>query len=78
MTWISGLVAYVIIWWLVLFAVLPWGNRPPERPEEGHVASAPANPRLGLKFVVTSAIAGVLFLIVWGLVESGWISFREP
>ncbi len=78
MSWVSGLVTYFIIWWLVLFAVLPWGNRPPDEPEAGHVASAPANPRLALKFAITSLIAGLLFLVVWGIVESGWITFREP
>ena len=38
---ISGTLVYVIIWWLVLFMVLPWGNRPPDVVEDGHASSAP-------------------------------------
>ena len=25
MGWVTGLAVYVIIWWLVIFMVLPWG-----------------------------------------------------
>ena len=77
MTWFGGIMAYVIIWWLVLFAVLPWGNRPPETPEVGHAASAPEKPRLLLKFSVTTLIAAVVFLCVWWLIESDLVSFRQ-
>ena len=27
MTVVSGIVLYVIVWWVVVFAVLPWGVR---------------------------------------------------
>lgn len=70
MSWLTGVLLYVILWWLVLFAVLPWGNRPPARPEEGHAESAPARPRLGLKALVTTAVAAVLWLGVYGVIES--------
>jgi predicted secreted protein len=76
MTWFSGVMTYVIIWWMVLFAVLPWGNRPPETPEPGHATSAPEKPRLALKFGVTTLVATVIFLGVWWLIESDLISLR--
>lgn len=76
MNWFQGLVVYVILWWLVLFTVLPWGNRTSERPERGHEAGAPSNPRLLLKFAVTTGVAAVLFLVVWGIIDSDLISFR--
>ena len=75
---VTGLVTYFIIWWLVLFMVLPWGNRSHDSPESGHVASAPARPRIGLKFLITTAISALIFLMMWGIIESGWISSREP
>ena len=78
MSVVTGLVTYLIIWWLVLFMVLPWGNRPNESPKSGHVASAPARPRIGLKFLITTAISALIFLMMWGIIESGWISFRVP
>ena len=76
MSWFGGIVTYVIIWWMVLFAVLPWGNRPPEEPEPGHATSAPEKPRLVLKFAVTTGIATVIFLLVWWLMESDLVSLR--
>ncbi|MEX2009060.1 MAG: DUF1467 family protein, partial [Dongiaceae bacterium] len=29
MGWLGGVFVYVLIWWMVLFAVLPWGVRVP-------------------------------------------------
>lgn len=77
MTWFGGIVVYVIVWWMVLFAVLPWGNRPPETPEPGHATSAPEKPRLALKFAVTTGIATLVFLMIWWLFESDLISLRQ-
>ena len=57
MTWLTGVMAYVIIWWLVLFTVLPWGVRVPDDPEPGHATSAPEKPMMGRKALVTTAIA---------------------
>ena len=74
---ISGVVVFVILWWTVLFTVLPWGNRAPTEPEPGHAPSAPKNPRLWRKFAVTTAITVVLWLIIFAVIESGLISFRE-
>ena len=76
MGWLGGPFVYVLIWWMVLFAVLPWGVRVPDRPEPGHATSAPSNPRLGLKLLVTSAVAGLLwlafyFVIEWKLIDVG-------
>ena len=76
MSWIAGIFIYLIVWWMVFFCVLPWGNRPVENPETGHATSAPANPRLGAKALATTAIAAVVFTIIWFIVDAGWVSFR--
>jgi predicted secreted protein len=80
MGWISGLAVYFIIWWLVIFLVLPWGVRtvPMEDVARGHAPSAPRNPRIVLKAAVTTVVAAVLWLIVYAIIESGAISFVEP
>ena len=44
MNWLTGILVYVMIWWVVIFAVLPWGVRVPDEPEPGHAASAPETP----------------------------------
>lgn len=77
MGWISGIVVFLMIWWVVLFTVLPWGNRPSEDPVSGQVHSAPALPRLGKKFLITTAISCLLWLVVYGLIASNVISFHD-
>jgi predicted secreted protein len=78
MTIFSGILVYAVIWWLVLFTVLPWGVRRPEQPEPGHAVEAPANPRILLRFAITTAITTVLFGIAWWLIDSDLVSFRAP
>jgi predicted secreted protein len=77
MSWSIGIATYVVIWWIAIFAVLPWGVRPSEKGDPGHAAGAPANPRLLLKAAVTSVVAGVLWLIVYWAVNADLISFRS-
>ncbi|MDP9196248.1 MAG: DUF1467 family protein [Pseudomonadota bacterium] len=63
---------YLVIWWTVIFAVLPWGLRRDEAPVPGQDPGAPSNPRLGLKLAVTTLISAV----VWGLLALAYW-FRE-
>ncbi|MBI2234304.1 MAG: DUF1467 family protein [Micavibrio aeruginosavorus] len=76
MGWFSGIVVYLLIWWVVLFTVLPWKSRPPARPGRGHAASAPKTPNLGIKFAVTTVIAAFLWVVVYILIEKGYIDYR--
>ena len=64
MSWATGLMVYLVIWWTVLFAVLPWGVR--SQQESGAVApgtdpGAPAVPRLRRKLVWTTIVAAIVF-----------------
>jgi len=64
MTTTTGVAIFFLIWWVVLFAVLPWGVR--SQHEGGEVApgtdpGAPTVPRLGRKLVWTTLVAGVIF-----------------
>ena len=68
MSLISALAVFFIIWWLVLFAVLPFGVR--SQHEAGDVTlgtdhGAPERPRLARKFAITTAIAAIVFLVVY-------------
>lgn len=76
MGWASGVIVYILIWWMVFFSILPFGNHPVSRPETGHAESAPAKPRIGLKMLVTTGIATVFFGIAWWIIDSDLISFR--
>jgi predicted secreted protein len=60
----TAIATYFIIWWIVLFAVLPWGIR--SQHEGGAIApgtdpGAPVIPRLTRKLIWTTIIAGVVF-----------------
>lgn len=74
---VSGVVVYILIWWWVLFMVLPFGARPAKAPEEGHAPSAPEKPRILIKLLITTIIAMGLWVVVWLIIQSGWFSFRD-
>lgn len=76
MNWLSGIFVYIILWWLVLFMVLPWGVRVPDEHGPGHATSAPSNPRLWLKAGITSLVAAVLWLVVYAVMAANLITFR--
>jgi predicted secreted protein len=77
MGWVSGIVVYILIWWVALFAVLPWGARRAEQPLPGTVESAPDKPMLLRKALATTIVAAVLWGGVEALVVSDLISFHE-
>jgi predicted secreted protein len=60
----TALAIYFIIWWMVLFAVLPWGVRSQE--ESGSITpgtdpGAPSIANLKQKLVWTTLISGLVF-----------------
>ena len=62
---------YIFIWWIVLFAVLPFGVRTQD--EEGSVVpgtpgSAPAKVRIGRIFVINTLVATVVFAFVYAAI----------
>lgn len=77
MSWVSGLFVYFIVYWTVLFAVLPWGNQAEAQPQLGNAPSAPANPRLKQKFIATAIVAAVIWVIIFILVKVEIISFHD-
>jgi predicted secreted protein len=63
---------YFVIWWTILFAVLPWGTR--SQHEAGEVApgtdpGAPQRPHLLLKAAATSVVAALVLALVWLALE---------
>ncbi|MET0194361.1 MAG: DUF1467 family protein [Hyphomicrobiaceae bacterium] len=80
-----GIAIYIVIWWTVLFAVLPIGVR--TQGEDGAVvpgtpASAPSAPRLLRVVLLTTVISTLLFLLPWavtryGLVDLGALVGRD-
>jgi predicted secreted protein len=57
---------FFIIWWVVLFAVLPWGIRSQQETGDvsvGTVPGAPSVPRLWNKLLWTTLITAVVFAL---------------
>ncbi len=80
MSWTSGLAIYVVIWWLVIFLVLPWGRGNTigaDDVDKGQDAGAPVKPRMVVKMAVTTGVSGLIFAAFYWTVESGAISFIE-
>ncbi len=78
MNWVSGVVLYILIWWLTLFAVLPIGT---QAQESADVASgwrgAPVAPRLWRKVWITTLAACAIWALCYAVIVSGWIGFRD-
>jgi len=72
MTWPLALAIYFTMWWVVLFAVLPFGVRSyaeaGAEPPAGTDAGAPVAPRIGLKLLATTAVSAILFAAVYAFV----------
>ena len=71
-----GIAIYIVMWWTVLFAVLPIGVR--TQAEDGSVVpgtpeSAPTAPRLLRKVFLTTAVSAALFGLVWAVIHYGYI-----
>jgi methylmalonyl-CoA/ethylmalonyl-CoA epimerase len=78
MGWVTGIVVYVLTWWVTLFAVLPLWVTPAEPDDPGHAVGAPRRPRLLLKIALTTLVSAVIWVGIYALVASPWFSFREP
>ena len=76
MNWLTGVVVYILVWWVVLFAILPLWVTPTEPGEPGHAAGAPQRPLLGRKLLLTSAVAAVIWLGIYLVTSEPWLSFR--
>jgi predicted secreted protein len=64
----TAIAIFFLIWWIVLFAVLPWGVRSQE--EGGEVApgtdpGAPAIPNLRRKLIWTTVVSAVVFAVCY-------------
>ena len=66
---------YIVVWWVVLFAVLPLGtsSETHEPPTDGSQWGAPKTPNLKRKFITTTWVSFLLWLFVLWLVFIGWM-----
>ena len=76
----GGIVIYIILWWVILFTTLPIGVRTSHEAGEelvpGQADGAPVNPRLLFKFLLTTAITTVVFILLWLSDHYGIVPWR--
>lgn len=67
---------YIMIWWITLFAVLPFGVRTQGEAGEvvaGTPASAPFATRLKRTAIINTVVATIVFAFVWCAFEYDWM-----
>ena len=81
MTIAFALALYFIIWWIVLFAMLPIGVRTSEEAGEkttpGNDESAPHMPNLLPKMVATTVVASIVFAALYAIIVHHVITLDE-
>lgn len=74
---ITSIAVFITVWWTVLFAVLPWGVQSHADAGidkgDGGDPGAPVDPKLKQKFLTTTAVAAVVFSIIWLIVKFGLV-----
>ncbi len=73
----GGIVLYAVLWFLVLFVLLPIGQK--SQADVGHVvpgtpAGAPHEPKLKRKMIIATLIAAVIWGIIAYVILGGFIT----
>ena len=75
----TGLVIlYIIIWWVVFFAILPIDvNRNRKFLVPANDSGAPENPKIVKKFIYCTAITSFIFIIIYILIKYEYLNLRN-
>ncbi len=77
----GSIIVYVMIWWIIFFSVLPIGIRSNKEVFKDNIGGidpgAPKNPNIGKKFLITTLITTIIFLVIYYLVEFDLLNLRD-
>ena len=77
----GSIIVYVLIWWIIFFSLLPVGIQSKKEKFiakiEGIDPGAPNNPKIAKKFLITTIITSIIFIVIYYLVESNLLNLRE-
>ena len=77
----GSIIIYVMIWWIVFFSVLPIGiqsNKEKFKSNiEGIDPGAPKNPKIAKKFLITTIITSIIFIMLYYAVKLGLLNLRN-
>ena len=76
----GSIIVYVLIWWIIFFSVLPFGiesNKEIFKDSiEGNDPGAPKNPKMAKKFLITTIITSILFIMIYYAVKLNFLNLR--
>ena len=71
-------IIYIIIWWIVFFAILPIDvDRIKIEKIEGEDPGSPENPKILKKFIYCTGITTILFTIIYLLMRFEYLNLRN-
>lgn len=68
---------YLLIWWVMLFTILPIGVERHEEEGKGFDAGAPKFANLKKKLILNTIVSAVILAVIYVLVELDIIRWRE-
>jgi predicted secreted protein len=75
----TALAIFFLIWWVVLFAVLPWGIRSQHEGQEmvaGTDPGAPTKARIGWKLLWTTLLAIAIYGVGYAVYAQHWVTIE--
>jgi predicted secreted protein len=73
----TALAIFFLIWWVTLFAVLPWGIKSQHEGQEiapGTDPGAPTRARIGWKLVWTTVVAAAIYGVSAVIYAEHWVT----
>ena len=76
---LTGLaIIYIIIWWIVFFAILPIDvERQKSIKVDGEDPGSPENPKMLKKFIYCTGITTFLFIVIYLLMKFEYLNLRN-
>ena len=77
----GSIIVYILIWWIIFFSVLPLGIQSNKQKFEERIdgmdPGAPINPKIAKKFLITTIITSIIFIVIYYLVKFNLLNLRE-
>jgi predicted secreted protein len=67
---------YLLIWWVMLFTVLPMGVTRNQDDGKGFDAGAPAHPQLKKKLIINTILSVVILAVIQILIVTGVLDWH--
>lgn len=76
----TALAIFFLIWWVVLFAVLPWGIKSQHEGDDiapGTDPGAPNRARIGWKLLWTTVVAAAIYAVGYVVYVEHWVTIAD-